>query len=83
MFPKISDRQLYELSIGVGSFVFLFSFWKYMTTETYQFETDTQRGAPLDRSKTGREHAQLAGEADENHLAYRTEQPLRTRTRFI
>jgi len=83
MFPRITDRQLYELSIGVGSFVLVYSFWKYMTYETYGFENDSQRGAPLDRSKTGREYAQLANESAENHDAYRTEQPIRTRTRFI
>jgi len=72
MFPRVSDRQLYELSIGIGSFVALFSFWKFMTTETYGFENDSQRGASLDRSKTGRENAQLANESAENHDAYRT-----------
>ena len=43
MFPRVTDRQLYELSIGLGSFVALFSFWKFMTTETYGFENDRQR----------------------------------------
>ena len=83
MFPRITDRQLFELSIGVGSFVFLFSFWKYMTTNSHGFESDSQRGVALDRSLTGREMAQLEGESAENHDAYRTTQPIRTRTRLI
>ena len=49
MFPRFTDRQLFELSIGAGSFVFLVSFWKYVTADS-SFESDSQRGAPLDRS---------------------------------
>lgn len=83
MFPRLTDRQLYELSIGIGGFVFLFSFWKYMTTETYGQLTDRQRGAPLDRSKAGQENSQLENESAENHDAWRTTQPIRSRTRII
>ena len=47
MFQRFQERQMVNLCIGVGTFVFLYSYFQWMTS--YSFESDTQRGKPLPR----------------------------------
>ena len=47
MFPRFQERQIVNLCIGVGTFVFLYSGFQWLTTPS--FENDIQRGAPLKR----------------------------------
>ena len=46
MFRRIEERQMVSACIGVGTFVLLFSYFKYHSAPS-SFETDEQRGAPL------------------------------------
>jgi hypothetical protein len=78
MFPRITQRQWTSLSIGVGSFVFFASLWKYYTAASYH-ETDVQRGSPLPKTlPSNYGQLQLEGESVENHDGFRTTRPIRS-----
>ena len=47
-YPWITEKQLLSLCIGVGTFVFAYSVFQLATAQEY--ESDWQRGAPLEKS---------------------------------
>ena len=47
MYPMFQEKSLVSLSIAVGGFVALYSFWNYITSS--RMENDVQKGAPLPR----------------------------------
>ena len=65
MFPRFSERSLVNACIGVGTFVFFYSYFQWMTN--YSYENDVQRGAPLKRG-----HVEInlgpGGDADQQEL---------------
>ena len=72
LFPRVSERNLVSLSIGVGSFVLFYSLWQYYTAPHY-FETDVQRGSPLKQGADKLILAKHSGESErENQLLVET-----------
>ena len=63
MFTRITERSLVHACIGVGSFVFLYSFFQLLTN--YSHETDVQRGVPLKRGHVNILAPDANGEGDQ------------------
>jgi 4a-hydroxytetrahydrobiopterin dehydratase len=47
-FPRITERNLVSLSVGVGTFVLAYSLWQYFTAPHY-YSDDVQRGKPINQ----------------------------------